>query len=77
MADTSKLLPRNEHDIERVVRVLLGLGLLALLVVGPVPGWGLAGLIGLVPLATGILGSCPLYTLLGFSTCPVKPGERA
>lgn len=77
MADTSKLLPRNEHDIERVVRVLLGLGLLSLLVVGPVPGWGLAGLIGLVPLATGILGSCPLYTLFGFSTCPVKPGERA
>lgn len=77
MADTSKLLPRNEHDIERVIRVLLGLGLLSLLVVGPVPGWGLAGLIGLVPLATGILGSCPLYTLFGFSTCPVKPGERA
>jgi hypothetical protein len=66
------LLPLNEHPIERALRVVLGLGLLGLLAVGPVPGWGLAGLIGLVPLVTGALGSCPIYTLLGFSTCPVK-----
>lgn len=64
----TKLLPMNEHPIERVVRVILGLGLLSLLGVGPVPGWGLVGLIGLVPLATGAIGSCPLYTLFGFST---------
>ena len=68
----STLLPTNEHPIERVVRVVLGLGLLTLLGVGPVPGWGLVGLIGFVPLATGALGSCPIYTLFGFSTCPVK-----
>ncbi|MCB9780589.1 MAG: DUF2892 domain-containing protein [Alphaproteobacteria bacterium] len=65
-------MPRNEHNVDRVVRVVLGLGLLSLLAVGPIPGWGLAGLIGLVPLATGLLGSCPLYTLFGISTCPVK-----
>lgn len=66
------LLPTNEHPIERVLRVLVGFGLLALLAVGPVPGWGLFGLIGLVPLATGALGSCPIYTAFGFSTCAVK-----
>ena len=64
----SKLLPNNEHSIERVVRVIAGLGLLALLAVGPVPGWGLLGLIGIVPLATGLIGSCPIYTVFGFST---------
>jgi len=64
----SDWLPNNEHMVERGVRVVLGLGLLSLLAVGPVPGWGLAGLIGLVPLATGAIGSCPLYTLLGIST---------
>ncbi len=69
---SSKLLPKNVHKIERAVRAVLGLGLLSLLAVGPVPGWGLAGLIGLVPLLTAALGSCPLYTLFGFSTCPVK-----
>lgn len=64
-----KLLPRNEHTIERVIRVVLGLGLLSLVVVGPQTMWGL---VGLVPLATGAIGSCPLYTLFGFSTCPTK-----
>ncbi len=75
MSTLSKLLPRNEGTVDRVVRVILGLGLLSLLTVGPVPGWGLAGLIGVVPLATAALGSCPLYTLFGLSTCPVKAGQ--
>ena len=64
----SRLFPNNEHVVERVLRVVLGLGLLGLLAAGPVPGWGLLGLIGLVPLATGAIGSCPIYTLLGLST---------
>jgi hypothetical protein len=64
-----KLLPQNEHSIERVARVLLGIGLLSLVFFGPQTplGW-----IGVVPLATGLIGSCPLYTLFGFSTCRVK-----
>ena len=66
---TSKLLPKNEHQIERALRVLLGVALLSLTVVGPKT---LLGLVGLVPLATGLLGSCPLYTLFGVSTCKVK-----
>lgn len=65
----SRLFPRNEHTVERVVRVLLGLGLLSLVFVGPRTMWGL---LGIVPIATGLLGSCPAYTVLGISTCSMK-----
>ncbi len=65
----SRLLAVNEHPLERVLRVVLGLGLLAIVFVGPKTPWGW---IGLVPLATGLIGSCPLYTLFGFSTCPLS-----
>jgi hypothetical protein len=65
----SKLLPTNEHPVERVLRVVIGLVLLSLVFVGPKTYFGL---LGLVPLATGLLGSCPLYTLFGFSTCPMR-----
>jgi len=64
-----KLFPRNEHVAERAVRVVVGLVLLALAFVGPKTPWGF---LGIVPLATGLLGSCPLYTLFGISTCKVK-----
>ena len=65
----SNLLPTNEHPLERLLRVILGLGLLSLVFLGPKTAWGY---LGLVPLATGLLGSCPLYTVLGLSTCSVK-----
>ena len=48
------------------MRVVLGLGLLTLTFMGPHTA---LGYLGLIPLATGLLGSCPLYSLLGFSTC--------
>lgn len=63
----SRFLARNEHSVDRVVRIALGLGLLSIVFVGPQSNWGL---IGLVPLATGLLGTCPLYSVLGLSTCP-------
>ena len=66
----AKILPNNEHLVERVLRVAVGLALLAIVFVGPKTAWGW---VGLVPLATGLLGSCPLYTLFGISTCAVKP----
>lgn len=62
------LLPKNTHVIDRAVRIALGLVALSLVFVGP-KTW--LGLIGLVPLATGLLGSCPLYTLFGIGTCKV------
>ena len=64
----SKILPRNENTTDRVLRVLVGAGLVSLVFVGPQTPWGW---VGLVPLLTGILGSCPLYTVLGLSTCPM------
>ena len=64
----SKLLPANEGAADRVVRIIVGAGVLSLAFVGPQSPWAY---IGAVPLLTGLLGSCPLYTLLGFSTCPL------
>lgn len=64
-----KLLPANEHPIERAVRVVVGLGLISLAFVGPQTPWGY---LGVIPLLTGLVGSCPLYTLFGMSTCRVK-----
>ena len=60
-----KLLPMNEGTADRAVRVAAGLGLLSLTVVGPQTAWGL---VGLVLVATGLIGSCPAYTLLGLKT---------
>ncbi len=65
----TKLMPRNEHIIDRILRVILGIGLLSIVFIGPKT---LFGLIGLVPLATGLVGSCPIYTLLGKGTCKVR-----
>jgi hypothetical protein len=70
---SSKILPRNEHQVERALRVVVGLALLALVFVGPRTLWGL---VGLVPLATGLLGSCPIYTVLGISTCSINPPSK-
>lgn len=66
----ANLLPVNEHKVERILRVVLGLGVLSMAFVGPKTPWGYVGLLLLV---TGLVGSCPLYTLLGFSTCATKP----
>lgn len=56
----------NIGNAERVVRALVGLGLLSLVFIGPQTPWGW---LGLVPLATAILGWCPPYALLGINTC--------
>jgi hypothetical protein len=61
------LFPKNEHKIERTLRVVVGLALLTIVFVGPKTLWGL---LGILPLVTGLVGTCPLYTLLGISTCP-------
>lgn len=55
----------NTGAVDRVVRVMIGLVLLALTVAGPHMLWGL---LGLIPLATGAVGFCPLYALFGWST---------
>lgn len=60
---------KNEGTLDRVLRVVLGLVLLSLVFVGPQSLWGL---IGLVPLVTGLVGTCPIYLALGIRTCPLK-----
>ena len=57
---------------DRIVRIALGVGLLTLTVAGPQTLWGL---VGIVPLLTGVMGFCPLYRVFGFSTCPVRTAE--
>jgi hypothetical protein len=55
--------------MDRIARIIGGIVLLALTLTGTIGVWGW---VGIVPLATGALGWCPLYTVLGFSSCPVK-----
>ena len=57
---------RNEGTIDRVLRVGLGVALIALVFVGPQTPWGW---LGLVPLLTGVVGFCPLYRLVGVNIC--------
>ena len=59
----------NAGSVDRALRVVVGLVLLALVFVGPQTLWGL---IGIVPLATGLLGNCPLYSIVGINTCGLK-----
>lgn len=60
---------RNLGSIDRIIRVVAGLVLLSLVFVGPATPWGW---IGVVPLLTGLLGSCPAYRLFGLNTCAAK-----
>jgi hypothetical protein len=56
----------NEGTLDRILRVAVGVALLSLTVAGPK---SLLGLIGIVPIVTGLVGFCPLYRLVGISTC--------
>jgi len=59
----------NIGTIDRILRLIVGLGLIAIVFVGPMTPWGW---LGLIPLATALLGWCPPYALLGINTCGVK-----
>lgn len=67
------ILPRNEHTVERVVRVVLGLAIVSLAFIGPQSPWAW---LGLILVATGALGSCPIYTLFGISTCSIQTKNK-
>jgi hypothetical protein len=62
----------NAGMIDRVLRVVAGLVLIALAATGKVGAWGW---IGVVPLLTGAIGYCPAYTILGVNTCGIKKPE--
>ena len=63
----------NVGGFDRILRIVVGLALIVWFFVDQGTGfWHWAKLIGIVPLATGLMSSCPLYSILGLSTCPVK-----
>ncbi len=57
---------KNIGSTERAVRVLAGLGIISMAIVGPHSPWAY---LGIIPVATGLIGWCPPYALLGISTC--------
>ena len=58
----------NVGGIDKILRILAGIALIAWAIMGgPIWAW-----IGIVPLATGAVGFCPIYPILGMSTCPAK-----
>lgn len=63
---------KNEGKVDRGLRVVVGLAVLSLAFVGPESVWGW---VGLVPLFTGLVGFCPLYSILGINTCSI--GRRS
>lgn len=62
---------KNEGTLDRVIRVGVGLALIGLAFAHVIGPWGY---IGIVPLLTGGIGTCPLYSLLHIGTCPVHRG---
>ena len=60
---------KNVGGMDRGIRIVVGLVLIGLAATGTVGWWGW---LGIVPLATGALGWCPPYAILGFNTCSMK-----
>jgi hypothetical protein len=66
------MLKTNQGTIDRAIRIIIGLALVAAFFVDTDASYRWAYLLGLIPLATGLIGSCPAYSMLGISTCPMK-----
>jgi hypothetical protein len=62
----------NVGGIDRVLRIVAGLVLIGLTLMGTIGPWGW---IGVVLLATGLLSTCPLYSIVGLNTCPTKSAK--
>lgn len=60
---------KNIGSIDRILRVVVGIGLLSLTVIGPKTLWGL---VGIIPLVTATFSFCPFYPILGINTCPLE-----
>jgi hypothetical protein len=68
------MLAKNVGGIDRALRIVVGLALIAGFFLNAEGAYRWLYLIGIVPLATGLMQSCPLYSILGLSTCPMKRG---
>lgn len=62
----------NVGGLDRAIRIIAGLAILSLFFLYPDASWRYFALLGLVPLVTGAVGTCPIYSILGMSTCPAK-----
>lgn len=64
---------KNVGIVDRVIRIVIGLALIAYAIpLGfPLTGWNWVGSVGVVPLITGMFGMCPAYRLVGLSSCPM------
>ncbi|MGB8818416.1 MAG: DUF2892 domain-containing protein [Rhizobiaceae bacterium] len=62
----------NEGTVDRAVRIIAGVALLAMFFLYPDASWRYWTLLGIVPLVTGLAGTCPVYSMLGMSTCAVR-----
>ncbi len=60
---------KNIGSLDRILRIVIGAALIAATLMGAIGVWGW---IGVVPLATALMGWCPPYAILGFSTCAMK-----
>lgn len=65
---------KNEGLIDRGIRIVIGLALLSLVFWGPMTAWGY---IGVIPLLTGLIGLCPLYSIFGLNTCPISNRRKS
>ena len=63
---------KNVGPIDRIFRIILGGALLYLALFAPPNGFNWIGWLGIIPLLTAAIGNCPLYSMLGLNTCPVK-----
>jgi hypothetical protein len=68
------MLKTNVGGIDRILRIVVGLALLAGFFLNADASMRWLYLIGIVPLATGLMQTCPLYSIFGLSTCPMKKG---
>ena len=63
---------KNEGSVDRILRIIVGIAALVAFFMLPEASYRYWLLIGIVPLATGLLGSCPIYTIFGIGTCKIK-----
>lgn len=63
---------KNVGSIDRIVRIVIGLGLLWYAIFAAPTGYNWIGWIGVIPIVTALIGNCPLYSIIGVSTCPAK-----
>jgi hypothetical protein len=64
---------KNVGNVDRSIRIVVGIALIAMVFVGPQTQWGW---IGLIPLATAAMSWCPLYTLIGVQTSADRPANK-